>query len=51
LSFNIYLKGITTKIRYEKLPHEFEDQYVKEILYNTSLQNLPAEDWKLIEGC
>lgn len=33
-----------------KLPHEFEDQYVKEVVYNTSLQNLPAEDWKLIEG-
>ncbi|WP_276835243.1 NUMOD4 domain-containing protein [Chryseobacterium cucumeris] len=33
-----------------KLPPEFEDQYVKEVLYNTSLKNLPGEEWKSIEN-
>ncbi|GEJ43572.1 NUMOD4 domain-containing protein [Chryseobacterium sp. ON_d1] len=33
-----------------KLPPEFEDQYVKEVLYNTSLKNLPNEEWKPIEN-
>lgn len=33
-----------------KLPPEIEDQYVKEVLYNTSLEDLPNEEWKLIEG-
>ncbi|CAM3171639.1 hypothetical protein DRF59_11260 [Chryseobacterium flavum] len=32
------------------LPAEFEDQYVEEVLYNTSLQDLPDEEWKLIEN-
>ncbi|MPS64236.1 MAG: hypothetical protein DI622_08265 [Chryseobacterium sp.] len=32
------------------LPAELEDQYVKEVLYNTSLQNLQDEEWKFIEG-
>jgi len=33
-----------------KLPAEFEDSYVKEVLYNTSLKDLPDEKWKLIDG-
>ena len=33
-----------------KLPPELEDQYVKEVLYNRSLENLPGEQWKPIEG-
>lgn len=33
-----------------KLPPELEDQYVKEVLYNTSLKNLPDEEWKPIEN-
>lgn len=33
-----------------KLPVELEDRYLKEILYNTSLKNLPDEEWKPIEG-
>lgn len=33
-----------------KLPHELEDEYVKEVLYNHSLENLPDEKWKSIEG-
>lgn len=33
-----------------KLPPELEDQYVKEVLYNYSLENLPEEKWKPIEG-
>lgn len=33
-----------------KLPPELEDHYVKEVLYNISLENLPDEEWKLIEG-
>lgn len=32
------------------IPAELEDQYVKEILYNNSLENLPGEEWKLIEN-
>ena len=32
------------------MPAEIEDRYVKEVLYNTSLQNLPDEEWKLIEN-
>lgn len=33
-----------------KLPLELEDEYVKEVLYNNSLNNLPDEEWKFIEG-
>ncbi len=33
-----------------RLPEEFEDEYVKEVLYSTSLRNLQNEEWKLIEG-
>ncbi|MBT2621317.1 NUMOD4 domain-containing protein [Chryseobacterium sp. ISL-6] len=33
-----------------KLPPELEDQYVKDVLYNRSLENLPDEKWRLIEG-
>lgn len=33
-----------------KLPPELEDEYVKEVLYNYSLENLPDEQWKSIEG-
>lgn len=33
-----------------KLPPELEDRYVKEVLYNYSLENLPEEQWKPIEG-
>lgn len=31
-------------------PLELEDQYVKQVLYNRSLENLPNEEWKLVEG-
>ncbi|WPO89327.1 NUMOD4 domain-containing protein [Chryseobacterium sp. HR92] len=33
-----------------ELPPEFEDRYVKKVLYNTSLKNLPSEEWKSIEN-
>jgi len=33
-----------------RLPEEFEDEYVKEVLYSTSLRHLQNEEWKLIEG-
>jgi hypothetical protein len=33
-----------------KLPVELEDHYLKEVLCNTSLENLPDEEWKLIDG-
>lgn len=33
-----------------KLPTKLEDQYVREVLYNTSTKNLQYEEWKLIEG-
>jgi len=33
-----------------KLPVELEDEYVKEVLYNHSLENLYEEQWKPIEG-
>lgn len=33
-----------------KLPLESEDRYLKEVLSNTSLEDLPDEEWKLIEG-
>lgn len=33
-----------------KLPHDLEDKYVKDVLYNHSLKNLPDEQWKPIEG-
>ena len=33
-----------------KLPTDIEDKYLKEVLYNTSLKNLPEEEWKLIEN-
>lgn len=36
--------------RLMKMPPEIEDQYVKEVLYNTSLNDLPNEEWKLIEN-
>ncbi len=29
-----------------KLPAELEDQYVKEVIYNRSLSDLPGEEWK-----
>ncbi|UZT97928.1 NUMOD4 domain-containing protein [Chryseobacterium fluminis] len=32
-----------------QLPLELEDQYVKEILYNTDLDDLPGEEWKVIQ--
>lgn len=32
-----------------KLPPELEDQYVKDVLYNRSLENLPDEKWEPIE--
>ena len=32
-----------------KLPTEFEDDYVKEVIYNHSLSDLPGEEWKLVE--
>ncbi|MCS3533054.1 NUMOD4 domain-containing protein [Chryseobacterium sp. JUb7] len=31
------------------LPKEFENEYVRKVLYNTSLKNLPNEEWKLID--
>ncbi|WP_027386491.1 NUMOD4 domain-containing protein [Chryseobacterium gregarium] len=31
-------------------PLELEDQYVKQVLYNRSLEDLPDEEWKPIEG-
>lgn len=33
-----------------KLSEDIEDQYLKEVLYNNSLDNLPNEEWKVIEG-
>ena len=33
-----------------KLPTELGDEYVNRILSNLSLENLPGEEWKLIEG-
>lgn len=33
-----------------KLSEDTEDQYLKEVLYNNSLDNLPNEEWKMIEG-
>jgi hypothetical protein len=33
-----------------KLSEDIEDQYLKEVLYNNSLDNLPNEEWKMIEG-
>ncbi|WP_261511749.1 NUMOD4 domain-containing protein [Chryseobacterium paludis] len=33
-----------------KIPIELEDQYVKNVLYNISLLNLPGEEWKPIEN-
>ena len=33
-----------------KLPPDFEDHYVKEVLYNTSLKDLRNEEWKPIEN-
>jgi len=33
-----------------KLPSHLETPYVKEVLYNKSLGNLPDEQWKVIEG-
>nr|WP_314491628.1 NUMOD4 domain-containing protein [uncultured Chryseobacterium sp.] len=32
------------------LPFELEDKYVKKVIYNRSLKNLPQEEWKSIEG-
>ncbi|WP_261511705.1 NUMOD4 domain-containing protein [Chryseobacterium paludis] len=32
------------------LPLEIEDWYIKEVIYNTSLENLPGEEWKSIEN-
>jgi hypothetical protein len=33
-----------------KIPAHLEDPYVKEVLYNTSLEDLPGEKWKEIEN-
>ncbi|REC60163.1 hypothetical protein DRF65_22705 [Chryseobacterium pennae] len=33
-----------------KLPTELGDEYVKTVLSNLSLKDLPGEEWKLIEG-
>lgn len=33
-----------------KLPIELEDQYAREILYNTCPEYLPGEEWKVIQG-
>ncbi|MBB4807009.1 hypothetical protein HNP38_002305 [Chryseobacterium defluvii] len=33
-----------------KLPTDIEDKYLKEVLSNFSLEDLPDEQWKLIEG-
>lgn len=33
-----------------KLPIELETGYVKDVLYNTSLNDLPQEAWKFVEG-
>ena len=33
-----------------KLPFHLETSYVKEVLYNSTLQNLPDEQWKAVEG-
>lgn len=33
-----------------KLPLHLETPYVKEVLYNKSLENLPDEQWKVIDG-
>ncbi|PZU89064.1 MAG: hypothetical protein DI529_05020 [Chryseobacterium sp.] len=33
-----------------KLPAELEDEYVKEVIYNRSLSDLPGEDWKEVDG-
>ncbi|WP_294283400.1 NUMOD4 domain-containing protein [uncultured Chryseobacterium sp.] len=33
-----------------KLPTDIEDQYLNEVLANRSLEDLPGEEWKLIEG-
>jgi len=32
------------------LPPEIKDKYARDALCNTSLQNLPEEKWKLVEG-
>lgn len=33
-----------------KIHHEVENQYLNEVLYNTSLHDLPDERWKIIKG-
>jgi len=33
-----------------KIHHEVENQYLNEVLYNTSLNDLPDERWKIIKG-
>lgn len=33
-----------------KIPTYLEDQYVKEVLYNTSLEDFPGEQWKPLKG-
>ncbi|MCS3533126.1 NUMOD4 domain-containing protein [Chryseobacterium sp. JUb7] len=33
-----------------KLPTEIKDKYLKSVLFNTSLKNLPGEEWKVIEN-
>ncbi|WP_288457350.1 NUMOD4 domain-containing protein [uncultured Chryseobacterium sp.] len=33
-----------------KLPTDIEDKYLKEVLLNFSLEDLPKEEWKVIEG-
>ncbi|AZI38642.1 NUMOD4 domain-containing protein [Epilithonimonas vandammei] len=52
--FYLYISYLLTKTqRYTialKLPAELEDQYVKEVIYNRSLSDLPGEEWKVIDG-
>lgn len=48
--YGIYSYSFICKEFFMKIPIELEDRYVKEVLYNTSLQNLPDEKWKPIEN-
>ena len=33
-----------------KLPTDIEDRYLREVLLNFSLEDLPKEEWKKVEG-
>lgn len=33
-----------------KLPTDIDDKYLKEVLLNLSIEDLPDEEWKVIEG-